>query len=92
MKYVEYEEDEELDELEEKRYKVVSPWKYAWYTILFSIPYVGLIFLISFAFSEKNIHRRNYARSFFCILIIALVIVLLEELGIIYAIESLLDF
>ena len=78
---------EELDELEENRYKVVSPLKYAWYAILFSIPYVGLIFLISFAFSEKNIHRRNYARSFFCI-----VIILLEELDIIYAIESLLDF
>ena len=49
-------------------FEPISSWGYVGYTILFSFPVVGLIFLIVFAFSGKNINRRNFARSYFCVI------------------------
>lgn len=55
-------------------YKPVSAWGYVGYNILFCIPLVGLILLIVFSFSDKNINRRNYARSFFCTILLSILI------------------
>ena len=55
------------------QYKPISPWGYIGYSLLYSIPFIGLIFLIVFSFSGKNINRRNYARSFWCALLIVLI-------------------
>ena len=60
-----------------QEYKPLGAWAYVGYKILFSIPLVGLILLIVFAFSNDNINRRNYARSFFCAwLIIAIIAII----------------
>lgn len=59
-----------------ERFRPLSPWAYFGYTILFSIPLVGLILLIVFSLSEGNINRRNFARSYFCALVIMLIIIL----------------
>ena len=56
------------------QYKPLSPWAYLGYQILFTIPVVGLIALIIFALNNDNINRRNFARSYFCVLVIAIVI------------------
>ena len=56
------------------QYKPLSPWAYFGYNLLFSLPVVGFILLIVFSFSDSNINRRNYARSFFCALLIAVII------------------
>ena len=57
-----------------KSYKPIGMWGYFGYDILFSIPIVGLICIIIFAFGESNNKNlRNYARSKFCWAIIALV-------------------
>lgn len=56
------------------QYKPLSPWAYLGYDLLFSIPLVGFILLIVFSFSDENINRRNYARSFFCVLLIAVIL------------------
>lgn len=53
-------------------YTPISMWGYFGYQILFAIPCIGLICLIIFAFS-KNINVRNFARSYFCVLILALI-------------------
>ena len=58
-----------------KRYKPLGAWSYFWYNVLFSIPVVGFIALIICSVSSKNIVRRSYARSFFVVLILSLVIV-----------------
>ena len=58
-------------------YKPVSAWGYVGYNILFCIPLVGLILLIVFSFSDKNINRRNYARSFWCMLLLSLIIAII---------------
>lgn len=59
------------------KYRPLSPWKYFWLSILFSIPIVGFIFLLVFSFNGSNINRRNYARSYWCGLLIALIIILI---------------
>ena len=65
------------------QYRPLSAWAYFGYSILFCIPLVGFILLIVFSFSDENINRRNYARSYFCWLLIAIVIaVVLLLLGV----------
>ena len=56
------------------QYKPLGAWGYVGYSLLFSIPLVGLIFLLIFTFNKSNINRRNYARSFFCALVIVLIL------------------
>ncbi len=58
-------------------YKPLSPWAYLGYNLLFSIPLVGFIMMIVFAFDSSNINRRNYARSFFCAMLIGLIIAII---------------
>ncbi len=59
-------------------FKPMGAWAFFAYTLLFSIPLIGLIFLIVFSFSDANINRRNYARSIFLSLFfgVALILVL----------------
>lgn len=56
-------------------FEPLSPWAYFGLTVLYSIPVVGLIFLIVFSLSDKNINRRNFSRSFFCVLILLVVLI-----------------
>ncbi len=57
-------------------YTPLGMWSYFAYQILFAIPIVGFIFLCIFSFGgTKNVNLRNFARSYFCVLIIALVII-----------------
>lgn len=61
-----------------EEYRPLGMWEYFGYQILFSIPLIGFIFLLLFAFgSGKNINLRNFARSYFCFLIITIFAVLL---------------
>jgi len=55
-------------------YRPLSAWAYFGYSILFAIPVLGFIFLIIYSFSAQNINRRSFARSYFCGLIIVLVL------------------
>ena len=57
------------------KYAPLSPWAYFGLTILFQIPVIGLIFLIVFSISGKNINRRNFARSYWCVLALVLIII-----------------
>lgn len=55
-------------------YKPLSAWGYVGYNLLFSIPIIGFIFLVVFALDSSNINRRNYARSFFCWILICIIL------------------
>ncbi len=58
-----------------ERYRPISMWGYFGYQLLFSIPIIGFIILLVYAFGGNgNINVRNFARSYFCWLIIAVVI------------------
>ncbi len=73
-------------------YKPISMWGYFGYQILFALPLIGFIFLLIFSFggtSNKNL--KNFARSYFCYLIIMLIIIaiIISTTGIGAAISSL---
>lgn len=63
--------NEQLNMIPEQ-YRPLSPWAYFGLGLLFNVPVVGFVFLIVFSISRANINRRNFARSYFCGLIIAL--------------------
>ena len=64
------------------KYKPLSPWAYIGYQLLFSIPVIGIIALIVFAFNNDNINRKNFARSYFCIyLLVVIVFAIIAMLG-----------
>ena len=56
-------------------YRVLSPWAYFGYSILFAIPLIGFICAIVFACDSSNLNRRNFARSYFCGLLIAVILI-----------------
>lgn len=56
------------------KYRPLGAWAYFGYSILFSLPVIGFICMIVFAISDSNINRRSYARSFFCAIILGLII------------------
>lgn len=59
-----------------EEYKPISMWGYFGYELLFSIPCVGFILLLVFAFGgTKNVNLRNFARSYFCYFIIVAAII-----------------
>ena len=53
--------------------RLITPWGYVGYSLLFSIPIVGLICVLVFPFRSYPC-RKNYARSFLIIFIIAIVL------------------
>lgn len=57
-----------------EEYKPISMWGYFGYELLFSIPFIGFIILIIQAISARNINVRNFARSYFCFVIVMLII------------------
>ena len=61
------------DDLPEE-YRPLSPGAYFGLQILYCIPIVGFIFLIVFSFSNSNINRRNFTRSYWIPIIIGLAI------------------
>ena len=59
-------------------YKPISMWGYFGYEILFTIPCIGFILLCVFAFGgTQNVNLKNFARSYFCGIIIIAVLFLL---------------
>ncbi len=57
-----------------KKYRPIGAWGYFWLNILFSIPVVGFVSLFCMALFSGNICRRSYARSFFCWLLVSLIL------------------
>ena len=55
-------------------YTPISMWGYFGYSILFNIPVVGFVFILIFAIGSKKVNKKNFARSYFCGLILALII------------------
>ena len=57
-----------------EEYKPISMWGYFGYEILFALPLIGFILLIVFAVGHHNKNVRNFARSYFCLLIIMVIL------------------
>lgn len=60
-------------------YRPISMWGYFGYNILFMIPVIGWIFNIIFALGgTSNVNLKYYARSKFCLTVLALIAVLVS--------------
>lgn len=57
-----------------EEYKPISAWGYVGYQILYAIPLIGFIILIVKAVGAPNINVRNHARSYFCIMLLSIII------------------
>ena len=77
-----YEKDE-ISRLPYK-YRPMGAWSYFGYQILFAIPLIGFIALLVCALSSSNINRRSFARSYFCVVIIAVILGAIA-IGIVFA-------
>ena len=56
-----------------KSYRPISGWGYFWRSVFYAIPVLGWFFLLVNALGAKNRNGRNFARSYFCALLIALI-------------------
>lgn len=75
-------------------YKPIGMWGYFGYELLFSLPCIGFIFLLVFALGgTQNKNLKNFARSYFCFLILALIIsfIIISVAGIGAGVYSILD-
>ena len=64
-----------------EEYRPISMWGYFGYELLFAIPCVGFIVLVICCF-DKNANVRNFARSYFCVIIlIAIAVGIIAALG-----------
>ena len=55
----------------------LSPWTYFGLEILYTLPVIGWIFLICHAVGSANINKRNFARSFFCVYVVVILLAIL---------------
>lgn len=59
-------------------YRPIGMWGYFGYSLLFSIPIVGIICELVFAFGgTKNMNLRNFARAQFCMVIVVIVLLII---------------
>ena len=49
------------EQLLPKAYRPLSPWNYFWRAVLYSIPVIGWIFMLTHAFAGKSRHGRAFA-------------------------------
>jgi len=59
------------------KFRPLGAWAYFGWSLLFSIPFAGLVLLIVFSFVDKNRNLRNFARSHFCAALIVVVLLLI---------------
>ena len=75
-----------------EEYKPLSPWTYFLLNIVYATPLIGIIVLIVMALGgTDNINKRNYARSFFCSLLVSAILILIFGSSILAIIQSLLE-
>lgn len=51
-------------------YHPLSPWAYFGWQLLFGIPFVGFVLLIVMSFAPRNKNLKNFARSYWCALLV----------------------
>ena len=80
-----------MSENENNQYRLLSPWAYVGYGILFTLPVIGWILAIVFALNADNLNRRNFARGYWCgVLVAVIVVVILSIAGMVMGV-SIMD-
>lgn len=61
-----------------QEYKPIGAWGYVGYQILFALPIVGFIVALVFALGgTENKNLKNYARSYFAMMLLAIIFILI---------------
>lgn len=63
-----------MSENENNQYRLLSPWAYVGYGILFTLPVIGWILAIAFALNDDNLNRRNFARGYWCMVLVVVIV------------------
>ena len=80
-----------MSENENNQYRLLSPWAYVGYGILFTLPVIGWILAIVFALNDDSLNRRNVARGYWCgVLVAVIVAVILSIAGMVMGV-SIMD-
>ncbi len=70
-------------------YEPIGMWGYFGYSLLFSIPLIGLIMQLIYAFGgTSNINLRNFARAQFCVVILWAIVILIFFMPVISSLMS----
>ena len=64
-----------------QEYRPISSWEYFLRNLLYSIPVIGWIIALITACSDKNIHAKNHAASYFVVLIFAVIVGIIGALA-----------
>ena len=57
-----------------KAYRPISGWGYFWRSVFYAIPVLGWLFVLINAIGAKNRNGRNFARSYFCAILMAIIV------------------
>lgn len=80
-----------MSENENNQYRLLSPWAYVGYGLLFTLPVIGWILAIVFVLNDDNLNRRNFARGYWCgVLVAVIVVVILSIAGMVMGV-SIMD-
>ena len=89
-----------MSENENNQYRLLSPWAYVGYGILFTLPVIGWILAIVFALNDDNLNPRNFIKTHKkrCIAVVAaaavlvavIVVVILSIVGMVMGV-SIMD-
>lgn len=66
-------------------YKPLSAWAYVGWQLLFGLPFVGFVLLIVMSFAPRNKNLKSFARSYWCMALIAFAVTLIAVLIIVAA-------
>ena len=80
-----------MSENENNQYRLLSPWAYVGYGLLFTLPVIGWILAIVFALNDDNLNRRTFARGYWCgVLVVVILSVILSIAGMVLGV-SIMD-
>ena len=74
-----------------KSYRPISGWGYFWRTVLYAIPVLGWLILLINAIGSKNRNGRNFARSYFCALLVVVIIAVIGAVANYFTNNALVD-
>ena len=70
-----------MSENENNQYRLLSPWAYVGYGILFTLPVIGWIPALQRLLNGDNLNRRNFARGYWCGVLVAVIVVLILSIA-----------
>lgn len=79
--YRPHKEPEDVEVSIPDEYRPITMWGYVGYQLLFAIPIVGFVMVLIYSFGRtKNVHLRNFSRSFLCSIIVGIIIAIIRAM------------